>query len=445
MERIIQRLKDIGQYDNTLIVVVGDHGEGFGDHDELEHGFFLYNSTLRVPLIVSGPGVAAAGHRVDTAVSLVDLMPTILDCLKIPFDDHSSGVSVRPALQQQSIASRPCYSEATTAFSAYGWAPQKSVTTDAWKYVDTTRDELYDLQHDPGELHNLVAENAGQAAAMQELLADLEAEMVDVETTDAELSDGERRALAALGYVGNGGATAAPAGQPLPDVKDMVRFYNAEMAARKQMSTGQFDEAIAVLKQAIEEAPTYLPARLTLGAAYQMQDRIDDAAAVYAETLRLAPDSHDAHFDLAKLQSGRGETESAIEHYRAAIKARPSAAMAHVNLATLLYSRGDLAGARQSFESGLEAFPDSTAGQFNYGVFLAEQGELAAAVEHVQRAAELSPRNPQIQFQLGKVLAMQSRFGAAAERFAETLRLNPRYPQAAEQLAEAERRAAGGQ
>jgi len=444
IDRLLQRLKDTGQYDNTLIIVVGDHGEGFGDHEELEHGFLLYNSTVRVPLIIRDPrSAAAAGTRVATPVSLVDLMPTVLDCLEIPSTAHTSGLSMKPALQRQGITSRPCYSQTTAAFSAFGWAPLKSIATDDWKYIQTTRDELYDLRHDPGETNNLADTNAEQKQRMQQLLGDVEAQMAVVEVAETEVSDVQRRALEAFGYVGGGNAPPAATDQPLRDVKDMIRFYNADMSARKLMSSGQLDAAIAQLQQTIAEAPDFLRAQLTLAAAYQMQDRLDEAAAVYTEALRIAPDSHDAHFDYATLQAGRGEKESAIEHFRAAIKARPSAATAHVNLATLLYSTGDIAGARESFEAGLKAFPDSTAGQFNYGVFLAEQGELDAGVQHVERAAALNPRNAQIQFRLGELLLEQRRFGAAAERFAETLRLNPRYPKAAEQLAEAERQASG--
>jgi arylsulfatase A-like enzyme/Tfp pilus assembly protein PilF len=443
IDRLLERLKETGQYDQTLIIVVGDHGEGFNDHDELEHGFLLYNSTVRVPLIVSGPTASATGERVETPVSLVDLMPTVLDCLQISSEAHVSGQSLRPALQRQPLESRACYSQTTSAFTAFGWAPLKSITTDEWKYVQTTREELYGLKSDPGELQNLAATKPAQVEAMQQLLADVEAQMSVVEATDADLTDAERRALSSFGYVG-GNAAPAEADTLLPDVKDMIRFYNADMDARKQMSSGQLDAAIATLQRTIDEAPTFVRARLTLGAAFQAQDRLDEAAAAYEEALRLEPNSHDAHFDLAALKAGRGETESAIEHYRAAIKARPSAATAYINLATLLYSTGDVAGARQSFEAGLQAFPDSTVGQFNYGVFLAEQGELKAAIEHIERAVELSPRNPQIRFQLGKLLMQQGRFGAAAERFTETLRLNPRYPQAAEQLEEANRHAVGG-
>lgn len=443
IDRLLKHIRDAGRLDDTLVIVVGDHGEGFNEHEELEHGFFLYNSTLRVPLIVSAPRLTRSGHRVAEPVSLVDLFPTVLDCLQVPGSPRTSGASFKPALLGQPIEPRACYAETVSAFSAYGWAPLKCVTTADWKYVESTRDELYDLRNDPGELRNLLDEQPEQCRTMQQLLADLEAQMTPVDVSDVALTEADRRALESLGYLGGRRAPASESAAALPDVKDMIRVYNAEIAARKLMSAGQTDAAVAELLTLIANAPDYLPARLTLGAAYQMQNRLDEAAAVYEETLRIDPHSHDAHFDLAKLAAGRGDTDAAIEHYRAAIAERPSSAMAHINLATVLYSVKDLSGARQSFEAGLQASPESTVGHFNYGVFLAEQGELDAAIAHVRRAAELSPRNPQIQYQLGTLLARAGQFSSAADRFAEALRLNPHYPQADEQLTEARRRAAG--
>ncbi|MBL8849733.1 MAG: tetratricopeptide repeat protein, partial [Planctomycetaceae bacterium] len=442
--RLVEHLRETDCYDDTLIVIAGDHGEGFGDHAELEHGFLLYNSTLRVPLIFSSPRLTSPGHRSAAAVSLVDLLPTVLDCLQVPADVHTSGVSLKPVLTGQAIAERATYSETVSAFAAFGWAPLKCVSTDGWKFVDTTRDELFDLRADPQELTNLAASHREQCEAMQRTLDDLQAEMIVAADSHRELSDNERRQLEALGYVSG---TSRPVDDvaELPDVKDKIHIYNDEIAARQQMNSGRIDEAIAALQRVIDEAPEYTTARLTLGTAYQMQSRPDDAVAVYRAALEVTPESHDAHFDLAKLLQSRGESSAAIEHYQAAIAARPGSAMAHINLATILYQQHDLEAARRAFEAGLEAFPDSVVGQFNYGVFLAEQGELDAAIEHVARAAELSPRNPQILFQLASYLSKQNRFDEAAERLTEILRRYPQYPQAAELLQETRRKAAAGQ
>lgn len=432
--RLVQHLKDSGLYDRTLIIVAGDHGEGLGEHDELEHGFMLYNSTLRVPLIVTSPDLCRAGHRVASPVSLIDLFPTVLDCLQIGSEARVSGVSLRGALQGGDVELRSFYSETIAPFASYGWAPLRCVTTDSWKYVQTTRDELYNLQHDPDERQNLVESEPEQVEILRQELADLRALMVPVEPTDRSLSDAERQALASLGYTSDPGAAASHADAALPDVKDMIVHYNAEIEARKLLYAGQVEQAMTRLRKVIEAAPDFMPARLTLGAGYQIQNQLDEAAAVYEDALRVRPDSHDAHFDLAKLCQSRGDTDRAIEHYRAAIAHNPMSAMAHVNLATLLFTSGDRAGARAHYERGLEAFPDSTVGHFNYGVFLAEEGDLEGAVAHVRRAAELSPGNAQIHYQLGLYLVALGRSAEAAGRFAEALRLNPRFPGAAEQL-----------
>jgi arylsulfatase A-like enzyme len=224
IERLVQHLKDAGRFDDTLIVVAGDHGEGFGDHDELEHGFLLYNSTLRVPLIFSSPRLTQAGQRI---VSLVDIAPTVLDCLQISSESQTSGVSLMTALDGGLIESRTCYSETISAFSAYGWAPLKCVTTDAWKYVDSTRDELFDLQNDPDEMNNLAESHPGNArdAAVLDVQARCPRSTSRVEMTE---SNDARRAW----DTSAAGAVADP-GEPLPDVKDKIPHYNAEVAARK--------------------------------------------------------------------------------------------------------------------------------------------------------------------------------------------------------------------
>jgi arylsulfatase A-like enzyme len=89
IERLMEHLRQSDRLDSTLIVVAGDHGEGFGDHDELEHGFLLYNTTLRAPLVFAAPQLTAAGHRVTAPVSLVSILPTVLDCLRIPNTAHT--------------------------------------------------------------------------------------------------------------------------------------------------------------------------------------------------------------------------------------------------------------------------------------------------------------------------------------------------------------------
>lgn len=154
LQRLVEFLKSSRLSDRTLIVVVGDHGEGLNEHSEQEHGFLLYQATVHVPLVIAGPQFVKTGHRVQTSVSLVDLMPTVLDCLSIKQNISMSGRSLKPALTGETLRSIPCYCESDAPFEHH-WAPLRGVITDRYKYIQTTRDELYDLVDDPGETNNL--------------------------------------------------------------------------------------------------------------------------------------------------------------------------------------------------------------------------------------------------------------------------------------------------
>jgi arylsulfatase A-like enzyme len=240
--RMVRFLKDKGVYDNTLIIIVGDHGEGLGEHVEDEHGFMLYNSTLHVPMIVSCPKLCKAGQRVAQSVSQVDIFPTVLDCLQVDSPGPVSGVSFHRGLTGSPLQPRFCYSETRAVFDAFRWAPLGSVTSNNWKYVQTTREELYDLREDAGELNNLAESQPDQLEKMRQTYFDLQEQMAEHEATDAVLTDADRRKLESLGYVG-GRTAPAPhdADELLPDVKDMMVHYNAEFAARKLIDDGKTD------------------------------------------------------------------------------------------------------------------------------------------------------------------------------------------------------------
>ena len=147
------------------IVVTADHGESLGEHGETTHGLFAYESTLAVPLIVSG---AAVGRGVvDAPVAHADILPTILDLLAVappPDLDGRSAVGL-PA------ADRPVYFEALEANLTRGWAPLTGVVSGDWKYIDLPLPELYNLRADPGEAHNLVEREPARRDTLRRALA----------------------------------------------------------------------------------------------------------------------------------------------------------------------------------------------------------------------------------------------------------------------------------
>ncbi len=149
----------------TLVVVASDHGEAFGEHGEISHSVFVYDTTLRVPLIMAGPGVPA--RTVGHPVSLVDVAPTVLRLLGIaPFD--SDGIDLAPALTGAALPARDLYAESFAPLLDFGWSPLRALRSGGFKYIDAPRPELYDTAGDPGEERDLTAADGPRSAALRD-------------------------------------------------------------------------------------------------------------------------------------------------------------------------------------------------------------------------------------------------------------------------------------
>src|SRR5262249_8326081 len=146
--------------------VTSDHGEALGEHGEDVHGYFVYEATLRVPLILRGPGVTP-GTQVHTVARTVDLFPTVLDLMSVSANQPSSGRSLGPALRGGTLPDEPAFAESMVPLLHYGWSDLRSVRDGRWKYILAPRPELYDLDADPGELRNLTGEQDARARAMR--------------------------------------------------------------------------------------------------------------------------------------------------------------------------------------------------------------------------------------------------------------------------------------
>lgn len=205
--------------ETTAIVVAGDHGESLGDHGENEHGIFVYESALHVPLIISAPHVRVG--RTHELTSLVDVAPTVLELFGL-HPARMDGTSLAGALAGKELKDRPIYAESLYALR-FGWSPLRAVRDDRYKYIEAPRPEVYDLENDPFEARDL-------SASRPDLLAAMRAQLVrgfgnDVSRTDTahELSPELRARLGALGYTSGPRNPSAGAG---PDPKDEIQTYN---------------------------------------------------------------------------------------------------------------------------------------------------------------------------------------------------------------------------
>ena len=170
--QVLEKLRQLGLYDSTLIVITGDHGEMLGEHGELNHGFFIYEGALRVPLVVRVPRAQGAPRQVDLPVSLIDIVPTVLSQVGAEIPKEVQGVDLSPWLAGRGAGggARPLYAETVTPTRYYGASSLLGVIVDGWKYIETTRPELYDLRSDPVEAVNLLEREPARADALARTL-----------------------------------------------------------------------------------------------------------------------------------------------------------------------------------------------------------------------------------------------------------------------------------
>lgn len=396
--QVVSHLKKLGIYDSTLLIIVGDHGEMLNEHGEYAHGYFVYEAAIKVPLIVRLPGQRSS-RRVPGLVGLVDVMPTVCGLLGIepPPDLHGEDLTRCIVGNETPRVDREVYCESLTP-TKYGANALLGLVTPQWKYIETTRPELYDLASDPREANNLIAARPRVAAALHERLASLleQQTAADVES-EIELDQGDRQRLAALGYVAGGRVDddlLIDANRP--DPKDLIVFHEAR---------GKLDVLL-------------------------FHNRLDEAERVCNELLQRIPDYADAHFHLASIAAKRGEPATSIARYRRVLELDPAHVEAHTNLATELESAGQRDEAIRHLQLAIAADAESPEAHHNLASLLARGGRLDEAIELYRRAIELDADYADAHYHLAMALSTRGQSATAVPHFREAIRLRPRWPEA---------------
>jgi arylsulfatase A-like enzyme len=430
--RLLTSLKRRQLYDRALIVMLSDHGEGLGDHGEQEHGLFLYRETMRVPLMIKLPGQRQAGRRVPSPVQHIDLVPTILDLLRLPAGPDLHGRSLRPLLIGGAIPDQGIYAEAMYPRFHFGWSELYSLTDGRYSFIRAPRDELYDLERDPAEQRNLSEDRATIRAAMRGALEKVLANAPVAAPT--EVSPDVRARLQALGYVGSGPSSAGVSDDPLPDPKDKVDVLERYRAALGFVREGEFVKAIVLLREIVDENPRMADVWSEIGGLeLRRGDRVA-ALAAYKRLVDVAPHDPSALINVVDTLVQLGRLDEAQQQAAVAAVVIPAdearwRAKAHQALATIAAARNDLSGARaearaaQALDSTLP-LPDYVEGLIRYNA-----NEFDAAVPFFERALRASTANtvqmPELRYYLGDSLARLERYDAAEPILIDEIRLFP--------------------
>jgi arylsulfatase A-like enzyme len=366
-------LKSHHSYEDSLIVLVGDHGEGLGEHHEDTHGIFLYDSTLHVPLLVKLPGHASAGKVVEAQVRTTDILPTVLDVVKVRASVRFDGESLQTYFAGADSTDRVAFGE-TDYPLRFGWAPLRSVRSDGVKFIEAPRPELYNLRADPGELNNTYAPWSDVVKKSRALLADLRSKLPPAAPSPATVGRSTLSELRALGYLGPadaGSSTTVPEPSLLPDPKDKIQEQNLLHRGMMLSDGGQAAEARQVLEKVLE----------------------------------LNPKSPVALRQLGELELEAGEYSRAAAHLKSARDARPDDATAAYDLGQALEKTGDLEGARDALETSLKLTPGQLSARVLLGKVYIRLKNFPAAEDEFEAALLLEPDNAEAKAGLAKVKA----------------------------------------
>jgi tetratricopeptide (TPR) repeat protein len=425
-------MKKNGAYDDTLVAVVGDHGESFGEHQEEKHGFFIYNATLHVPMIVRFPGGAHGGKTIPQNVGTVDLMPTLAQILQI---EKSQLPSVQGSgLLSLMLGKNPnyradLYAECYYPRFQFGWSQLRAIISSAHKYILAPQPELYDLSKDFGESRNMAAENGVLANRLRDNLRALMARSAPASASRAQsnLDAQTIEKLRSLGYVSlSMGKNGAEDYQSLPDPKDQIGNYNEIVALFELASRGEYDKVIPRYREIVQTQPNLKLVHYKLGEAYFHNGDYPAAVEQFKRAIELGGEDALATFDLAQAYLKMNRIDDAVLGFQRTVQMDPSHYRAHTNLGVLYKNQGKIREAISEFERALEVVPNSVFALGNLGVAYSMAGQPEKGAQILKRAIQLSPENALLYANLGLVYQRLGQAAEAEKQFEIARRLNPR-------------------
>lgn len=426
--RLDAALGRLGLSADTLLVVTSDHGEGLGEHDEALHGFFVYQTTLHVPLIVRGPGIRA-GLRLSAPVQSVDLFPTLLELtgLSLPAATKLAGRSLAGALRGGAApAEATVYAESLVPLLNFGWSDLRVVRQGRLKYIQAPRPELYDVVADPGERHDLAASRAATSESMRAALGRfLDEERAASHTAPSGSAPSSEliEKLGALGYLGSGGpaTTSTPGADPKDKIEEFRVVNGLIREALLAFHAGDNQGSARRLRAVLARGVASFEVHYYLARALLAAKQPGEAAPHFQKAAEAQPAHAAAWEGLAECRARLGDRRGAVEALRAGQKALPADAGLRTREASLLLGANDRAGARRAYEAALPLAPRDAKLRVQLGELLRDMGEIEASIRQLREAVELDAASASYWNSLGMVLGGNDRLAESEQAFREAV------------------------
>jgi arylsulfatase A-like enzyme/tetratricopeptide (TPR) repeat protein len=431
--RLVAWLDQNGLDRSTVLLLVGDHGEGLGSHGESSHGYFIYDYALHVPLIVVTPFAEARGVRVSTQVSTADVFATILDLAKIPVPAWNQGRSLVPSMfGKKNGGEEYAYGESMSPNLQFGWAPLQGLKTARYKFINAPRLELYDLEQDSNESDNIAERNPALVRDFKiRLDRFLEETGRGAPKLQAANFDKETVArLAALGYVAAPVSSKKSRNQAMADPKDKLAVFESVQRAGEMVMSGKYEPAVAILESVLKEDPETVQALILLSTSLSELGRKAEAKEALDLVLKNDPESIQALISLANILLEEGRTEDVVALCKRTLALDERSVQAYMLLGEVYLSEKKQAEALPFLEKAVEIQPKLTRNNVNLAAGL-------IGLKHYERAESIlidvvrdNPKYPFAQFNLGLCFEEQGRWEEARKAYSDEVAVFPREFQA---------------
>ncbi|HET8922331.1 MAG TPA: sulfatase-like hydrolase/transferase [Candidatus Acidoferrum sp.] len=424
-------------YDNTLIVFLSDHGESLGEHGEKEHGFFVYDSTVRVPLIVKPPrGARLTPQHVSVAVETIQVGPTVLEMAGVqdPIQKQFQATSLLPLITGKPHGpERPAYSETFYPANSFGWSPLRSMQTEHYHFIEAPKQELYEHPADPSETKNIAVKNGSVATNLQAQLTRLLATYPPPAGNSGESASSTTASpevlekLRSLGYVAYRAPTAA--NSKLADPKDKVSVFQDILRATDQIQLGNFAAARALLASAQQKEPQLYLIPFLLGEAASHTAQWKEAEKQFGRAVALNPGFEQARMGLARALGLQGKIGPARDLIGTLLSTNPQNFRAWFLLAQM-EAKDDPKSSREALDKVIGIQPNFALAYRDRGLLSVREQTYVSASEDLSRAVQMGLHDVLTYNSLGICYSRMNRLDDAVESYRRAIAADPTYAQA---------------